>query len=62
MIVQQDSLLIRYMANRMLMDVSENTMIAQFQVGYVSFSNLKLHKTFREKVENVLALYLMEIH
>ena len=46
------------MSKMMVIYVNENQMIAQFQVGCMSFPNTKIYKTFQEQVEKVWALSL----
>ena len=53
---QQDILLLWHMSREMVIYVNENQLIAQFQVGCMSFPNMKIYKTFQEKVESLWAL------
>ena len=53
---QQDILPLWHMSKKMVIYVNENQLIAQFQVGCMSFPNMKIYKTFQEQVEKVWAL------
>ena len=53
---QQDILPLWHMSKKVVIYFNENQMIAQFQVGCMSFPNMKIYRTFQEKVENLWAL------
>ena len=46
MSLQQDCLLLWHMDKKITMYANKNRMIVQFKVGYIYFTNMKLHKTF----------------
>ena len=48
---KHDHLPLRQMANKMVMDINENKIIENSQAGYMSFTNIKIQKTFRKKSE-----------
>ena len=48
---EQDCLTLWNMPNRMAICITENRTISQFQLGYLSFHNLKKLKTCRDKFE-----------
>ena len=43
---QHDCLSLPHMSKNMVIEITKNKMIAQFQVGYMYFTNMKLNKTF----------------
>ena len=57
---KQDRLPLRHMTNNMVMEVTWNKTITQFQVGF--FITLKQQREFREQVKNAWARYSPEKH